>query len=414
MSDLEPIPVTRHVAWPSLLQEAQKRGENWFPDFSGENFIKVNRVGSFLPAVTQLRQEADTAVTVKMARDLEGKPLIGCWDVMVNDQPYGGFLGSESTMHAMSSWVAKSATHIMFEYGIPWDQCRDFVGLTSSADRNHLQLRQVELLRLLTSDRHMARLFYGSVVTAAQELATELEKQGHDNFEIFMAGGAALLLNPNDEAFPRQVDSKPRFSNRISRPKAEIGSSGLAVPLVDTDLVIVGINDPAKLNLPKLLGQTYGRIFSPLGFKPDDVMRNFPDLIGLDVCVCPAFDYSSVTPENFQNLKEESPATFIRFPDIRKPTSVRLKSGAFVEMIPLYWSPKAKQQQQTYQDALRSLSSSMDLDVALANCAASSTARKVLYADPVVHEALEARWSEARNGKTLEQELQNLNGIKVL
>lgn len=163
MPDYEPIPIGRKAAWNSLLEEAQKRGGDWYPDFSGENFVCADRGRSFLPAVAALRLEADRRVSVRVAKDAPR----GCWDVSVDGNWYGGFRGTDSTMYGMSSWAAKSATQTMFEHKMPYDDCRDFVGQTVFADRDHLQLRQAELLSLLTQDRQSARLFYHSAVTAA-------------------------------------------------------------------------------------------------------------------------------------------------------------------------------------------------------------------------------------------------------
>lgn len=137
-------------------------------------------------------------------------------------------------------------------------------------------------------------------------------------------------------------------------------------------------------------------------------MQNFPDLIGLDIAVCPPFDFDGITAENFSNRAETSPATFLRYPDTAKPTTVRLKSGALAEMIPLCWGSEAKPQQEAYHMALQTVSTNFDLDRVLAGCAAASPARKILYADSAVHAALEFRWEMARKGQTLEQSLQNL------
>lgn len=52
-------------------------------------------------------------------------------------------------------------------------------------DRNHLQLRQVEFINQLSTDRESAKIFYGGLYLAARELGEELPRNGFDVTAIF-------------------------------------------------------------------------------------------------------------------------------------------------------------------------------------------------------------------------------------
>jgi hypothetical protein len=332
-----------------------------------------------------------------------------CRDVYMDGMNIGGLrLSDVEAAQYINSPAVKSCICILHEQGFTWDEISDFVWLTIE-DNYHLQLRQIEVNHQLSVNQDAALSYYGLIHNAAQELASELTTNGIDVSSIFLAGGSALLLDPDN--FPLQTNPKSRVANRMRKPKPVLKVEDLAETLSDVDIIVFVKNHFSGFQFHDILGRHYGRIFTPLGFESQRVIDEYPNRIGLDVIICEADNLANIISHVLVDDRK-LPVTLVRHPDIMKPAESRIAPGLVTEMIPIWWHPGEQQQKDDYKQALIEVANGHELDQLLSGCSLASNARKILYSDRDVHQGLEHRWDMLRKGRTMGDVFEEVFGIQ--
>ncbi len=327
----------------------------------------------------------------------------GCYDVFIDEERVGGIAGiTDSESLKLRSNITKVQILNLHDavLGSSEDGGFDDTMLRVIGDTlDHpysLHGRQRIFLSQIAQNREFGQRVFLDQLNLASELGTALEKDGIPVKGIFLVGEAAYLMNIGQEIpflFSRTI-----FQDRAI-PAKPLDSSMLARYLYDVDLTL-WVDDPTKIDWSKYVGRSWGKgVYLPFGYHTEEVIKDFPGKIGLDICAFPNQAFltalQALEPSN-PHFHRTDLGLLIRYPYPSKWSESLLAADLLLQAVPVWWNKQYSTEYHLLRRAILDFYSNVPLNDFLARFLSTQQEGdyyRAILADEAVRKILEQRWN---------------------